>query len=239
MFNLKELSTVEIKCILEEKECRFSSKEICNITMIWLREIDIFIPVHKMFIMSLTHIDNIGILKHEKHLWLLSSGTKLSITFELKGFSTWGRERHNLSMKTFPSPPPTMRGTCRQASMSSKSQPSSLDIRIRLPHFSQISAHASGAWCHSHLLVTFSIWDFYFDISEWYILPACAWTPALILHLTNPCTKRKVLSLTKLKGKKYKTKSICHYITNKPKVVFSRYRIIVPLQEKYSFLQFL
>ena len=34
-----------------------------------------------------------------------------------------------------------------------------------------------------------SIWDFYFDISEWHILPAHASTPALMLHLTNPCTE--------------------------------------------------
>ena len=34
-----------------------------------------------------------------------------------------------------------------------------------------------------------------------------------MLHLTNPCAKRKVLILTKLKGKIYKTKSIRHYIT--------------------------
>ena len=61
--------------------------------------------------------------------------------------------------------------------------------------------------------VTFSIWDFYFDISEWHILPACTWTHALMLHLTNPCAKRKVLSLTKPKGKIYKTKSLDHYIT--------------------------
>ena len=33
------------------------------------------------------------------------------------------------------------------------------------------------------------------------------------LHLTNPCAKRKVLSLTKPKGKTYKTKSLSHYIT--------------------------
>ena len=33
------------------------------------------------------------------------------------------------------------------------------------------------------------------------------------LHLTNPCTKRKVLSLTKPKGKIYKMKSCGHYIT--------------------------
>ena len=49
--------------------------------------------------------------------------------------------------------------------------------------------------------------NFYFDIS------ARAWTPALMLHLTNPCAKRKVLSLNKPKGKIYKTKSLGNYIT--------------------------
>ena len=32
------------------------------------------------------------------------------------------------------------------------------------------------------------------------------------VHLTNPCTKRKVLSVTKSKGKIYKTKSLRNYI---------------------------
>ena len=32
---------------------------------------------------------------------------------------------------------------------------------------------------------------FYFDISEWHILSARSWTPALMLHLTNPCTEPK------------------------------------------------
>ena len=49
-----------------------------------------------------------------------------------------------------------------------------------------------------------SIWDFYFDISE---------LGALMLHLTNPCAERKVLSLTKPKGKIYKTKSLRNNIT--------------------------
>ena len=56
---------------------------------------------------------------------------------------------------------------------------------------------------------------FFFYIFEWHILPACSWTPVLILHLTNPCAKRKVLSLTNPKGKIHKTKSLCHYITIK------------------------
>ena len=76
------------------------------------------------------------------------------------------------------------------------------------------SAHASGAWRHSHPSVIIPFWDFYFDICEWHIIPAHAWTPALMLHLTNPCAKRKVVSLTKPKGKIYKTKSLGHYITS-------------------------
>ena len=35
------------------------------------------------------------------------------------------------------------------------------------------------------------------------------------VHLTNPCTKQKVLSLTKPKGKIYKTKSLRNYMTQK------------------------
>ena len=141
---------------------------------------------------------------------------KLFITFELKGFSTWG-ERYTMFICWLFHLPYTTCGTCRKASENSKSQPSSPEAKTQLTDFSQISkssAHASGAWRHSHLLVPFSIWDFYFDISEWHILPKHVWTPALMLHLTNPCAKRKILSLTKPKGKIYKTKSLGHYITS-------------------------
>ena len=101
----------------------------------------------------------------------------------------------------------------RLASPSSGSKPSSSEAGTQLTAFSQISAHASGAWHHPNTLVSIPIWDFYFDICEWHILSAHAWTPELMLHLTNPCTKRKVLILTKPKGKIYKTKSLRHYIT--------------------------
>ena len=101
----------------------------------------------------------------------------------------------------------------RLASPSSESQPSSSEAGTQLTAFSQISAHASGAWCHPNTLVPIPIWNFYFDISEWHILSMRTWTPALMLHLTNPCAKRKVLSLTKPKGKIYKTKFLGNYIT--------------------------
>ena len=78
------------------------------------------------------------------------------------------------------------------------------------------------AWRHLHPLVAFSIWGFYFDICERHILPAPASTPALKLHLTNPCTKRKILILTKPKGKMYKTKSLRNYITLVLQSYFSR-----------------
>ena len=65
----------------------------------------------------------------------------------------------------------------------------------QLTAFSQIpksSAHASGVWRHSHSLVSIPIWDFYFDISEWHILSACAREHLRsCLHLTNPCTEPK------------------------------------------------
>ena len=118
-------------------------------------------------------------------------------------------------MMTFPSAPITC-SPHRKASASPKSQPSSSDAKTQLLTFlksPKSSALASSAWHHSHPPVTFSIWGFYFDISEWHVRPARAWTPVFMLHLSNPCTKWKVLSLTKPKGKIYKTKSLCHYIT--------------------------
>ena len=72
-------------------------------------------------------------------------------------------------------------------------------LKLISTDFSQISAHASGAWRHSQLLVLFPIWGFILTS----VNDASSWTPVLMLHLTSPCTKRKVLSLTKPKGKIY------------------------------------
>ena len=106
------------------------------------------------------------------------------------------------------------RAQSRLASPRSESQLSSAEARTQLTAFSQISAHASGARRHPNILVSIPNLDFYFDISEWHILSAHVWTPALMLHLTNPCAKQKVLSLTKPKSKIYKTKSLGNHITH-------------------------
>ena len=130
---------------------------------------------------------------------------------------------HNLSMLTFPSAPAnstTTRSTPPQTtgliSVSPESQPSSSDAKTQLTDFSQIPQILRARFQYMTSFTSLghiSIWDFYFDILEWHILPARAWTPALMLHQTNPCAKRKVLSLTKPKGKIYKTKSLGHYIS--------------------------
>ena len=116
-------------------------------------------------------------------------------------------------------PPHTTCGTHRKPSASSESQPSPSDAKTPLSDFFQFSKILGARFrCMTSFTsphpVIFSIWGIYFAISEWHILPACAWTPALMLHLTNPCAKRKVLSLTKPKGKIYKTQSLGHYITD-------------------------
>ena len=125
---------------------------------------------------------------------------------------------HNLSRLTFPSAPPpttttTTCGTRCKASASSESQLTSSKAKTQLTDFSQIPKILCARFRCVTSFTSSDIWDFYFDISEWHILPARAWTPVLMLPLTNPCAKREVLSLTKPKGKIYKTKSLGHYIT--------------------------
>ena len=133
--------------------------------------------------------------------------------FEFKGFSTWG-ERDTIflcwlllhrQLSTQP-----IRGTRSAqiclASPSSESRLSRLEARTQLTDLFQISkssAHTSG---HD---VTPIPWSQF--LSGIFILTSLndtsslrEWIPALMLHLTNSCTKRKVLILSKPKGKIYK-----------------------------------
>ena len=188
-------------------------------------------------------------------LYEIGSGTKLLFTFlSLKVFrherererereTDRQTDRHTLFLcwlllhRQFSTQP--TRGArsaqSRLASPSSESQPSSSEAGTQLTAFSQISAHASGAWRHPNTLAPISIWDFYLDISEWHILSARAWKPALMLHQTNPCAKRKVLSLTKPKGKIYKTKSLGNYITIlSGKICPKSYWCVLYIRTKYQ-----
>ena len=140
---------------------------------------------------------------------------KLFYYLWVKGNSTWG-ERYTIFLCWLFHLPPTTPETTGLISASPESQLSSSDAKTQLTDFSQIAKILRARF---RCMTSFTspghipLWDFYFDTSEWHILPARAWTPALMLHLTNQCAKRKVLSLTKPKGKIYKTKSLSHYFT--------------------------
>ena len=160
-------------------------------------------------------IDNIGIPKHKKTR-LLSLGTKLFITFfELKGFSTWGERIHNISMMTFPSASPTttLRDTYRKASVSKRKSTFSFRRQNSTNWlFSNLSPRfrcvtSLNPWSHplARIFIVTSLIDTSVPRAREHLRPC--------LHLTNPCAKRKFLSLTKPKGKIYKTKSLGHYIT--------------------------
>ena len=174
--------------------------------------------VHKMFINIYRNPKTRNWFRYETFIHL----------FQFKGFSTWGERdtiflcRLLLHRQLATQPTRGARSAqSRLASPRSESQLSRSEAGTQLTAFSQIpksSAYTSGAWRHSHPLVLFFfIWDFYFDISEWHILSARAWTPALMLHLTNPCTKRKVPILTKSKARYIKRNPsaiILHNVAN-------------------------
>ena len=72
-------------------------------------------------------------------------------------------------------------------------------------------AHAPGAWRHSHppvsgIFILTSLNDT-FSPCAYEHLRSC-------LHLTNPCAKRKVLSLIKPKGKITKNPRLLYYMKN-------------------------
>ena len=110
--------------------------------------------------------------------------------FELKGFSKWG-ERDTiflcwLLLHRQLSTKPTRGARSAQIRLAlprSESQLSRSEAGTQVTAFSQIPQILSSRFrCMTSLtsLVTIPIWDFYFDISEWHILSACAWTPALL-----------------------------------------------------------
>ena len=127
----------------------------------------------------------------------IGSGTKLFITFELKVIRHEKRE-HNLSMLTAFTPhlstQPT-RGARSAQSSSGLTQHWMWTFSFRGRNstncfFSNLSPRSRCVTSPTSL-VRIPIWDFYFDISEWHIPSASAWTPALMLHLTNQCTEPK------------------------------------------------
>ena len=140
----------------------------------------------------------------------IGSGTKFYYLW-VKGYSTWGeRKTHNLSMlTTFTSAPNHVRHPISKLLVWSRRAPK-VNLVVRTQELNSLlfsnppNPQRFRAWRHLPPPVTFFyLGIFNFDICEWHIIPARAWTPALMLHLTNPRTKWKVLILTKPKDKIY------------------------------------
>ena len=137
--------------------------------------------------MECSYIYNIEqrISKHEKHLRLLSSGTKLFITFVFKGSSTWGERGTIFLCRLFHLPTPS----------ASKRKPTVLVWSlVSTPltffkfqkSFARFRCVTSFALCNpvSHLGLLWHLW-----LTR--PLRARAWTPVVMLHLSNPCTEPK------------------------------------------------
>ena len=145
---------------------------------------------------------NVHRMKLQKNTWrLLSSGTKLFITFELKVIRHEESDTQSFYADFSICPPTTIttttRGTPPQTagliSASPESQPSSSDAKTQQTDFSQIPQILRARFrCMKSFTYPGhnSLWDFYFDISEWHILPACVWTPAPMWHLTHALSER-------------------------------------------------
>ena len=147
-------------------------------------------------------------------------------------------------MLTFPSDPTTC-GTFRRPQLVSPRRAPKIDFLRPSPKlnycffFKSPKSSALPGMTSFTSPVIFPIWGFYCDIFDCHIHPARVNTcTQLTRALTNPCTKRKVLSLTKPKGKIYKTKndnikkSLRNYITPRSsaksvsEIVYARYPLL-------------
>ena len=126
--------------------------------------------VHRLFI---TYIHkNIGISKHEKHLRLLSSDTKLFITFEFKVLRHKERDTNSF-YSGFVISTPISCDTCPRPPRASKSQPFSPEAGLNSTQLNSLTFSkfqnppcASGAWRHSHSVAPFPIWAIVTSLSD-------------------------------------------------------------------------
>ena len=164
----------------------------------------------------------IGIRKTRNTDDSLGSGTKLLLPSLSLGFSTRGeRETHNFSMLTV-RPLSALHSltqlTCMRILQSTncaglakvrKINLLRLSSNLKALLFFKITKNPSPSLPGMTSFtspVVFSICDFYCDIWDCHILPARAWTPALMSAAAHALI-RKVLSLIKPKDKIYKTKN--------------------------------
>ena len=190
----------------------------CNITIIRIRETYIYVQICKTFTMFIC----IEIQKNTKH-WRLSfgSGTKLLLSSLSLGF--WHEERETrffyADYSSFVSSQHTdstnVHARTQQSTnclASPRSEKSTCFVQVQISTLC-FSLKITKNPCPSLPGMTsftsplsFPIWVFHCDICDCHILPARAWTPALMSAPTH-ALNQKILSLTKPKDRVYKTKN--------------------------------
>ena len=165
--------------------------------------------VHKFFIY------NIGIPKHKNTYDFFVQVRNFLLPLSLKVFRH--KERDTVFLCWLFHLPQTTCDTCRQASASKRKSTVFFRGKAQLTDFSQISPNHPRTlpvhdvihipWLNflSGIFILTSVNDTSSPCARQHLRSS--------LHLTNPCAKRKVLSITKPKGRIYKTKSLGHYIT--------------------------
>ena len=161
--------------------------------------------------MSITHIYNIGIPKHKNTYDFLVQVRNFFYYLWVKRFFDIRRApQSNCADFSICHTPITWgaRSTkIRLASPSSQSE---------LTDFSQIFQNPPRTLpAHDVIHIHFPSGNFILTSVNYTSSPRVRQHLLSSLHLTNPCAKRKVLSLTKPKGRIYKTKSLGHYITER------------------------
>ena len=115
----------------------------------------------------------------------------------LKVFRHKEREAQSFYSGFFICPPPISCDTCPRPPRASESQPSSSEAGLNSTNwlFQNLPKSSARFRCVtsfalarpvSHLGLLWHLW-----VTRLLRLRACAWTPALMLHLSNPCTEPK------------------------------------------------
>ena len=176
-------------------------------SQIWVCEIDIFIQIRKTF----TNVHTYTEIRKTRNWFRYETFIYL---FEFKVFWRAERERHNFFNKRtahFVNPNCSRfsesKKRLRSSRLESQLTRSGFKYQLTVFFFKFQNPQRFRAWRHSPPRSYF--------LSGFFIVTSLivTFTCTQCVYLTNPCTKRKVLSLTKTKGKIYKTKSLRNYIT--------------------------
>ena len=173
--------------------------------------------VHRTFI---TYIHRTLKSRNTKNTYnFLVQVRNLLLPLSLKVLRHKERDAHSFYSGFSICPPPNTCGTRHKATASERKLPFFFgpqdSTNWLFSNFPKSSAHASGAWRHSHpqVLSGFLFWHFWMTHPPRVRINICAQVCTELTHVLS----RKVLSLTKPKGKIYKTKSLGLYITRLPK----------------------